>query len=126
VATWECATQGQLAKMLHNPAHPALVASRFNLSTAEFSFSPHTTAAELTKLADDFRKNTDATYAIVLGPVRLPEQTELDVPYFEVVISYDKGADVQRYNFTGHPDILFTKAAKQAINQLRLHIKNAD
>ena len=125
VATWECATQGQLAAMLHAPLHPALVASRFDLAIDEFPFSSDTPTAELTKRASDFRKATDATYAIVVGPVRTPNQSEATVPQFDVAIAYETGSDVQTHDFTGHPDILYTKAAKQAINQLRLHLQHA-
>jgi nicotinamide-nucleotide amidase len=125
VATWECATQGQLAAMLHAPLYPALVASRFNLPSDEFQLLHDTPTAELAKLAMDFRKVTNATYAIVVGPVRAPNQSGATVPQFDVAIAYETGSDVQTHDFTGHPDILYTKAAKQAINQLRLHVQPA-
>lgn len=119
VATWECATQGQLAAMLHAPLHPALVASRYTLVTDELSFAEN----GLANKASDFRKETDATYAIVVGPVRSPDQSGATVPQFDVAIAYEHGSAVQTHDFTGHPDILFAKAAKQAINQLRLHMQ---
>ena len=125
VATWECGTQGQLAAMLHTPLYPALVSARFNLATDEFPFPHDTPAAKLSNLAADFRRETDATYAIAVGPVRAPVESETIVPQFDVAIAYAGGGDVQTYDFTGHPDILLTKAAKQAINQLRLHMKHA-
>ena len=123
VATWECGTQGQLADMLHAPLYPVLISSRFNLATNEFPFPRDTPADKLASLATDFQKMTNATYAIVVGPIRYPKQSETTVPQYDVVIAYKNGSDVQTYDFTGHPDILLTKAAKQAINQLRLHMK---
>jgi len=125
VATWECATQGQLAAMLHAPLHPALVASRFDVVTDEFPFSCDTSAVELNNLAIDFRKVTAATYAIVVGSVRAPKELGVTVPQFDVAIAYETGSNVQTHDFAGHPDILYTKAAKQAINQLRLHLQHA-
>jgi hypothetical protein len=95
------------------------------LAIDEFPFSSDAPAAELTRRAIDFRKATDATYAIVVGPVRTPNQSEATVPQFDVAIAYETGSDVQTHDFTGHPDILYTKAAKQAINQLRLHVQQA-
>ena len=124
VATWECGTQGQLAAMLHAPLYPALVASRFNLPTDELPFSAAMPVVELVDLAIDFRKVTNATYAVVVGPVRYPKQSETTVPNFDVAIADKKGSEVRTYDFTGHPDILLTKAAKQAINQLRLLMSN--
>ena len=123
VATWECGTQGKLAAMLHAPLYPALVASRFNLGTEDSPFPRDISAVEFANVAMDFRKVSDATYAIVVGPIRYPKQSETTVPQFDVAIAYKDGSDVQTYDFTGHPDILLTKAAKQAINQLRLNLK---
>jgi nicotinamide-nucleotide amidase len=122
VATWECATRGQLAVMLHAPLHPALVASRYTLGTDELYFSEELLANK----ASEFRKENNATYAIVVGPVRSPSQSGATVPQFDVAIAYETGSNVQTHDFTGHPDILFAKAAKQAINQLRLHMQNAE
>jgi nicotinamide-nucleotide amidase len=122
LATWECGTQGQLAAMLHTPRYPALVATRFDMATDKLPFPPNTSAAQLVNLATDFRKTTDATYAIVVGPVRFPDQSGEKIPRFDVAIAYKEGSDVQTHDFTGHPDILLTKAAKQAINQLRLYL----
>ena len=124
IATWECGTKGQLAAMLHAPLYPALVASRFHLPTGEFSLLPDTPSVELTKLAIDFRKVTKATYAIVVGPVRPPNQSGNTVPHFNVAIAHENHNELQTHDFTGHPDILLAKAAKQAINQLRLYMKN--
>ena len=122
VATWECATQGQLATMLHAPLHPVLTASRYTLVMDELSFEED----GLANKASNFRKETDATYAIVVGPVRPPHQTGATVPQFDVAIAYENGSGVQTHDFTGHPDILLAKAAKQAINQLRLHMRTTE
>ena len=119
VATWECATQGQLAALLHSPLHPALAASRYTLASDELPITENGLASK----AVSYRDETDATYAIVVGPVRPPDHSEANVPQFDVAIAYESGSDVQTHDFTGHPDILLAKAAKQAINQLRLHIK---
>jgi nicotinamide-nucleotide amidase len=122
VATWECATQGQLATMLHAPLHPVLTASRYALVMDELSFEED----GLANKASNFRKETGATYAIVVGPVRPPHQTGATVPQFNVAIAYENGSDVQTHDFTGHPDILLAKAAKQAINQLRLYMQTTE
>ncbi|MBT4010726.1 MAG: CinA family nicotinamide mononucleotide deamidase-related protein [Planctomycetaceae bacterium] len=125
VATWECGTQGQVATMLHAPLYPALVVSRFNLATDGFPFTHDATAVKLTNLATSFQRETGATYAMLVGPVRRSDQSAAVVPRFDVAIADRKGSSVQTHDFTGHPDILLTKAAKQAINQLRLYMKIA-
>lgn len=122
VATWECATQGQLAAMLQDPLHPALVASRYNPEQGTFPFANAETEAQLINLANEFRKTSASTYAIVVGPVRYPHLSEEGIPSFDVAIASEKGGHLLTHNYTGHPDILLTKAAKQAINQLRLHM----
>jgi hypothetical protein len=58
--------------------------------------------------------------------VRSPDQSGATVPQFDVAIAYEHGSAVQTHDFTGHPDILFAKAAKQAINQLRLHMQTIE
>jgi len=108
--------------MLHDPLHPALAASRYTLVTDEIFFAED----GLANKASDFRKETDATYAIVVGPVRSPNQSGATVPQFDVAIADETGSDVQTHDFTGHPDILLAKAAKQAINQLRLHMQTTE
>ena len=108
--------------MLHTPLHPALTASRYTLVMDELSFAED----GLANKASNFRKETDATYAIVVGPVRPPNQSGATVPQFDVAIAYETGIDMQTHDFTGHPDILHAKAAKQAINQLRLHMQASE
>jgi len=122
VATWECATHGQLATMLHAPLHPALAVSRYSSVTDEHSFAQD----GLAKKASDFRQETDTTYAIVVGPVRPPKNSGATVSQFDVAIAAETSCDVQTHDFTGHPDIIFAKAAKQAINQLRLRMQTTE
>jgi nicotinamide-nucleotide amidase len=72
--------------------------------------------AALSVVAQAARERFAADFALVIGP--LPEVGE----NLLVAIAGAPGVVVREIPFTGHPDILLPRAAKQALNLLRLAI----
>jgi nicotinamide-nucleotide amidase len=78
--------------------------------------------AALKVIAQAARERFAADYALVVGP--FPEATSKNDPgTVTIAISTPAGTNTSVTPYTGHPEILKPRAAKQALNLLRLAIK---
>jgi nicotinamide-nucleotide amidase len=77
-------------------------------------------------LAASVRERFRADYGLAIGP--FPKSPlEVSAPKdFQFALATNYGPIVRRSPFAGHPDILRPRAAKQALNLLRLHLLGKD
>jgi len=122
LCVWECGTRGRLTSMLQQPQNASFVSGLFS---DQDQYSPSSSdpspTERLLEHVESMRERVQATYGLGVGPVTTDPDT--DTPLIEVVLAWNGGHVANHHPFTGHPDILHTKAAKQAINQLRLHLR---
>lgn len=78
------------------------------------------TPTKLEQVAKTFHNSHEAHLSIVVGDVT--ESTEEAGPLIHVAIVSDQETQIQQFPFTGHSNIRIAKAAKQAINSLRLYM----
>jgi nicotinamide-nucleotide amidase len=71
-------------------------------------------AATLLEIAANTRQRFRADFSLVVGAVE-----ESHIP---MVLSYDSGHRKSRFSIAGHPILIKPRAAKQALNLLRLHL----
>ena len=74
-------------------------------------------------MAERIRTQSGADFGLAIGD--LPVEGD-QTPRVHLGLSGPDGTDVQSRSFTGHPDILLERAAKQALNLLRLHLMSYD
>jgi nicotinamide-nucleotide amidase len=64
----------------------------------------------------------DADIRLLVGPASQPDSAEAKAGSYEVVLSERDRTFRRSFPFAGHPEILRPRAAKQALNLLRLHL----
>ncbi|MEQ8787715.1 MAG: CinA family nicotinamide mononucleotide deamidase-related protein [Pirellulaceae bacterium] len=81
---------------------------------------------EIARIAETCRHDHASDFAIALGPFPKLESAESDAESnkFHYAVSGPKGVVSKSALFTGHPDILKERSAKQALNLLRLTLLN--
>lgn len=72
-------------------------------------------------LADAIRRGYGADYGLVVGA--FPDEANEDAHYYIGLATADERSS-HRARYTGHPDILEERSAKQALNYLRLRLLN--
>ena len=115
VAVLESGTRGLVSHNLHSVQDQHSTIDQCQLRPA----LPNE-KTDLASVAKDFHSNNQAHYSIVVGDVRAA--TADDVEHLPVIIASDHGLHHHEFRFTGHSDIRIAKAAKQAINCLRLQL----
>jgi hypothetical protein len=60
-------------------------------------------------------------YCLAVGPFPTAESAASDAT-FDVALAHADGVEVRSFPYSGHPDILKSRAAKQALNLLRLQL----
>ncbi|MCP4190257.1 MAG: CinA family nicotinamide mononucleotide deamidase-related protein [Planctomycetaceae bacterium] len=70
-------------------------------------------------MAEAIRHRSQSDYGLAVG--KLPVEND-QTPRIYLGLSGPRGTDVQSRSFTGHPNILVDRAAKQALDLLRLHL----
>jgi nicotinamide-nucleotide amidase len=73
-------------------------------------------------LAYQVRQQFGADYGLAIGPFPSADSKTKDPQDFYYAVSHGGGPIVRRAPFAGHPEILRPRAAKQALNLLRLHL----
>ena len=76
-------------------------------------------AAVVGLMAEAIRQRSNADFGLAVG--QLPVESD-QMPRVYLGLSGPRGTDVQSRLFAGHPDILLDRAAKQALDLLRLHL----
>ena len=82
------------------------------------------TLEKLELVAKNFHNSHDAHFSIIVGDVL--EATEKTGPVIHVAIVTEQETRIAEFRYTGHSNIRVAKAAKQAINSLRLYILSSD
>ena len=82
------------------------------------------TLEKLELVAKNFHNSHDAHFSIIVGDVL--EATEKTGPVIHVAIVTEQETRIEEFRYTGHSNIRVAKAAKQAINSLRLYILSSD
>ena len=119
VAVLESGTQGLVSHHFHNTGNAGTVVGPCRLETNLVSLG-HSEQHDLTTAAAEFHASHNSDYSIVVGDILTGGPNEVDS--LEVVIATNQGTEQHSFRFTGHSDIRVPKAAKQAINCLRLHL----
>ena len=119
VAVLESGTQGLVSHHFHNTGNAGTVVGPCRLETNLVSLGD-AEQHDLTTAAAEFHASHNSDYSIVVGDILTGGPNEVDS--LEVVIATNQGTEQHSFRFTGHSDIRVPKAAKQAINCLRLHL----
>jgi len=117
VAVLESGTRGLVSHNLHNTPDTARSLGPCELRT---SLSSNYVWEDLENIAGKFHESHNANYSIVVGDV--VDGSDDGISTIHVAIVSDKETRIQEFRFTGHSDIRVAKAAKQAINCLRLYL----
>ena len=117
VAVLESGTRGLVSHNLHNTEDTIRSLGTCELRT---SLASNYDWQNLESIANKFHESHDANYSIVVGDV--VESSDDGISTIHVAIVSDKETRIQEFRFTGHSDIRVAKAAKQAINSLRLYL----
>jgi nicotinamide-nucleotide amidase len=121
VATAESGTDGVIAHWLSTPSGNAkqfrggLVASRPVAIASLLRISPN---ADMSEMAQTCRELLAADYGLAIA---LPtEEANSEAMQFSYAIAGPRGVSTKSSPYVGHPEVLKTRAAKQALNFLRL------
>ncbi|MBA61081.1 MAG: competence/damage-inducible protein A [Planctomycetaceae bacterium] len=117
VSVLESGTCGLVSHNLHSVNGKNSSLGHCELRT---SLGDEYTPDALTDIAREFHDAHDAYYSIVVGDVI--DATEQSVARIHVAIVSEQEIEIEEFRFTGHSDIRVPKAAKQAINCLRLQL----
>jgi nicotinamide-nucleotide amidase len=88
---------------------------------AEATSEPHDEAIAVA-LAEHARTSFRADYGLSIGRFPEPDSETRHPGFFYFALAYSGGHVVRHAAFGGHPEILRPRAAKQALNLLRLHL----
>jgi len=80
-------------------------------------------ASFLRELAEMGRRTPDVDYCLAIGPFPTDDSAGGSGKSFDVALAHAAGVEFKTFPYTGHPDILKPRAAKQALNMLRLHLQ---
>lgn len=117
VAILESGTQGLVSHHLHSADQAAKSIGHCELRT---NLAEDYAPAQLEQLANEFHLSHNSNYSVVVGDV--VESPHEGTPTIHVAIVSDTDTQIREFRFTGHSDIRVPKAAKQAINTLRLYL----
>lgn len=67
----------------------------------------------------------DSDYLLVTGPAPAADSHQQQAGNLTIWLVHAKGTLTKSFPFGGHPEILRPRAAKQALNLLRLHLRNS-
>ncbi len=115
LAVLESGTRGLVSHNLHSVAD---IGNSIDHCELRSSLCDGYTPDKLEQLAKDFHNSHDAHFSMVVGDVI--ESTKEAGPLIHVAIVSERETQIEEFRFTGHSDIRIAKAAKQAINCLRL------
>jgi nicotinamide-nucleotide amidase len=76
----------------------------------------------LRELAAMGRQSPSVDYCLAIGPFPAQENKQSAAGSFEVALAHGDDVEIRAFPYLGHPDILKSRAAKQALNMLRLHL----
>ena len=130
----EWGTQGRVSQWLH-----AVSAERHPLKGATVLREPEALASLLAisdptsllgdqartvrLMAERIRAQSGADFGLAIGNVPVDED---QAPMIYLGLSGPDGTDVQSRSYAGHPDILIDRAAKQALNLIRLQLHTSN
>ena len=117
VAVLESGTRGLVSHNLHNTLETTKTLGPCELRT---SLANNYAWENLESIADKFHESHDANYSIVVGDV--VKSSDDGISKIHVAVVGHKSTQIQEFRFTGHSNIRIAKAAKQALNCLRLHL----
>jgi nicotinamide-nucleotide amidase len=85
---------------------------------------PQSDERELVRVtAERLRERCATDLALVVGP---RPDTTAERPQIVLGLAYDGPTQVVRRSYVGHPDVVLERAAKQALDLVRLHLLHAD
>jgi nicotinamide-nucleotide amidase len=137
LATVECGTRGLLAQWLgevprHEPYYVGGVVVNESHAAARSFLELGGQDAELPprqpqwaqRAAEVCRQRLGADYALAVGAFPPAEEavSALQPPQVHFALASASGVRCQSVTYTGHPSILVTRAAKQALDLVRLHL----
>lgn len=117
VAVLESGTCGLVSHNLHSVGLPGPPIGHCELRA---TLCEDYSSNQLSQLAREFHDSHEVQYSIVVGDV--VKATDDSVALIHVAIVSERETQIQEFRFTGHSDIRVPKAAKQAINSLRLYL----
>jgi nicotinamide-nucleotide amidase len=128
LAVNECGTQGLVTHWLAKLDHPAfrggmVVPGHLLTEGAIATNRPSLTSGleAACALARDAQCATGATWGLGIGPV-VKSDADASSEILPIALAGRQSLDTVELPYTGHPDLLQTRAAKQAINFFRLHL----
>jgi nicotinamide-nucleotide amidase len=77
------------------------------------------------QMSQECRLKFNADYGLAVGPLPSIHAPATEGPTLHFAVSDRAGVDVKSSPYTGHPDILKARGAKQALNLLRLRLLRA-
>lgn len=137
LATVECGTHGLLAQWLgevpgHEPYYVGGVVVNESHAAARRLLEPEGQYADVPprqpqwaqRAAEVCRQRLGADYALAVGAFPPTEEALAAQPPLQVhfALASASGVRCQSVTYTGHPSILVTRAAKQALDLVRLHL----
>jgi len=83
---------------------------------------PAVSMQTLVELAEAERRAGEAHYGLAIGPFPTTNPPGAKAATYDVHLADSAGVRTRAFPYTGHPDILKARAAKQALNLLRLRL----
>lgn len=133
LATAEWGTGGQIAYWLRQVPEsetqfvgglviPGAEAASMLLDVPAEVFLTHPPGEAMAQLAEGLRRKLMADYALAVSPVPNVNLSAGVPPSIHFALAGPSGTRTQVAQYTGHPDILQSRASKQALNLLRLEL----
>lgn len=119
IAVQETATNGLLSQWLNE------IETFTNLSYASInpskSYCGDDAKPSISADAEQLRCDTDSDLALIIGSVVAPTGND-DLPIVHMALAHADGVLCRTANYTGHPDILVARTAKQGLDLVRHHL----
>ena len=118
IAIQETATHGQLSQWLTE------LDDFDGLTTASIKpgqrYEGDDATTSITTDVVELRKTSESDLAIIIGSIVTPSHDH-GIPVVHVALAHEGGVIHRTVNYTGHPDILVSRTAKQALDIIRHH-----
>ena len=139
VATAEWASGGTIAHWLSSVPQsggqfrggivirdPKSLESLLAVSAESTGDAPRDQERVVTEMAQSCRAKFNADYGLAVGELAERALPASEPPYLHFAVAGPQGVTVKSTPYAGHPDLLKTRGAKQALNLLRLTLLRAD
>ena len=117
IAIFDAGFQGEVARLLMSHGGPNPVVTFSQTTTQEIDSDQLPTAEEI-------RKDADATWGLVIGPIQKADRSLEEAPtFFEVVLSNPQQEFRETFRYGGHSDWRQQRGVKQVLNFVRLNLE---